>query len=193
MSTDSRYELAGLDLSDDEYEVVQSLIRNKYEATDSRGNVVLKGKQKMMKMKEEFPFTDGNGDPVLTVKAAGILDLAGDYVVIDEQTGEQVVVLDCNWSFLGDVWKVRDPDDDRVLATIESKSTVAEILRSVHAILSLIPHKYEITDADGSHVGSIDGQFSLKDKYSVRIDDASSVPREAVVVAAMVVDAIEGN
>jgi hypothetical protein len=45
------YDIARLDLSDDSYVVVQSLIRNKYRAEDSRGNVVLRGKQKMFTLK----------------------------------------------------------------------------------------------------------------------------------------------
>ncbi|PSQ35467.1 hypothetical protein BRD05_04945, partial [Halobacteriales archaeon QS_9_70_65] len=57
----------------------------------------------------------------------------------------------------------------------------------------LIPHKYEITDADGGHVGRIEGQLSVRDRYEITIDDASSVPKEAVVAAAMVIDAIQGN
>jgi uncharacterized protein YxjI len=57
----------------------------------------------------------------------------------------------------------------------------------------LIPHKYEITDADGNHVGNIDGQFSFRDRYEISIDDASSVPKETVIAAAMVIDALQGN
>jgi len=195
MSTqsNSKYDIAGLELPDDQYDVVQGLIRNKYKATDGRGNVVLRGKQKMFKMKEEFPFYDGQDDHVMTVKAGGILDVAGDYTITDEATGDPIVVLDAKFTIFGDTWKIRDPDDEHLIATIESKSKVADLLRSIHAVFAFIPHKYEITDADGGHVGSIDGKFSLKDKYSVRIDDASTVPKEAVLVAAMVVDAIEGN
>ena len=96
--------ISGIDLPDDRYTVVQSLIRNKYEAMDEGGDVVLRGEQKLLKIKEA-PFTD----------------------------------------------------------------------------------------ADGSHVGSVDGQFSVRDRYEDEIDDAGDVPMEAVVAAAMVIDAIEGN
>jgi uncharacterized protein YxjI len=185
--------LAGIELTGDEYRVVQSLVRNKYRAYDSAGEVVLKGKQKMMQMKEEFPFVDADDNPVFTVKAGGILDVAGNYTLTDDATGEPVVVLDENYTLLTDRWKIRDPDTESVIAEITSKSTLVELLRGFSEIFSLIPHKYEITDADGDHVGSIDGQFSLKDEYIVRIDDASDVPKEAVVAAAMVIDALEGN
>lgn len=67
------------------------------------------------------------------------------------------------------------------------------MLRHFLAIFRLLPHTYEITDANGDHVGVIDGKFSIKDKYVIRVDDASDVPKEVVIAAAMVIDAIEGN
>jgi len=57
----------------------------------------------------------------------------------------------------------------------------------------IIPHEYEITDQHGDHVGTIEGQISLKDRYEITIDDASDVPKEPIVAAAMVIDAIQGN
>lgn len=185
--------ITAIDLTGDEYEVVQSLIRNKYAAYDGDGDLVLRGKQKMFKLKEEFPFVDANGDPAFTVKAGGILDIAGDYTLVDDATDEPVVVLDENYTLFADRWKIRDPDTEALIATIESKSTLVSFLRHIHAIFNFVPHAYEIGDSDGDHVGSIDGKFSLKDKYDVTIDDASDVPQEAVVAAAMVIDAIEGN
>ena len=189
-STDA---LAGIELTDDEYRVVQSLFRNKYRAYDSAGELVLQGKQKMLKMKEEFPFVGPGGDPVFTVKAGGILDVAGNYTLTDDVTGDPVVVLDENYTLLTDRWKLRDPDTESIIAEITSQSTLVEALRYFSDVFSILPHKYEITDADGDHVGSIEGKFSLKDEYVVRIDDASDVPKEAIVAAAMVIDAIEEN
>jgi len=188
--------ISGIDLSDDRYTVVQSLIRNKYKAMDEAGTVVLRGKQKLLKMKEEFPFTDADGEPVFTVKAGSILDVAGDYTLTDDRTEEPVVVLDKKWTLFADHWKVRDPDSEALIAEIASKSKLVMFLKHmpyVGALFQLLPHKYEIVDADGEHVGSVDGQFSIRDRYEVEIDDAGDVPREGVVAAAMVIDAIEGN
>jgi len=188
----STYDISGLDLHDDRYEVVQSLIRNKYKATDARGNVLLRGKQKMFKAKEEFPFVDGDGNDVFTVTAGGIIDVAGNYVLSDAQTGEDVVVLDNDFSIFRDVWTVRDPDGS-ALAEIRSRGALVTLMRTYLPFGFLIPHKYEITDPQGSHVGTISGKFSLKDRYEITIDDASAVPEEAVVAAAMVIDAIQNN
>lgn len=190
MATEINDVLSGVELEGDEYRVVQSLFRNKYKAYDASGDLVLQGKQKMLKLKEEFPFLDGNGEPAFSVKAGGVLDVAGNYALIDDVTDEPVVTLDENWTLINDRWKLRDPETEELIAEINSKSTVASILR---VYIPFIPHEYEIIDADGNHVGSIEGRLSLKDEYTVSIDDASAVPKKAIVAAAMVIDAIEGN
>ena len=192
----SDYDVPGVDLTEDRYEVTQSLVRNRYEATDPAGGVVLRGRQKLFRMREEFPFTDGDGETAFTVKAGGVLDIAGDYSIVDPATDEPVVVLDNQWTLLADHWKIRDPEDGALLAEIQSTSTLVMLLRHlpyVGAAFSLLPHHYDITDADGDRVGAIEGQLSLRDRYVVSIEDAGAVPREAVTAAAMVIDAIEGN
>lgn len=196
MSATTNDVLEGVELNDSEYTVVQSLIRNKYKAYDANGDLVLQGKQKILKIKEEFPFLDENGEPAFTVKAGGVLDVAGSYTLTDDVTGEPVIVLDKNWTMFTHQWKLRDPDTEAVIATISSASKVVDVLRHlpyVGALFHLIPHEYEITDAEGDRVGSVNGEFSLKDRYTVTVNDASDVPREAIVAAAMVIDAIEGN
>ena len=193
MATADSIDIQGVDLTDDSYTVEQSLIRNKYAASDADGNTVLRGKQKMFKMKEEFPFTDGNGNDVFTVKAGGIIDVAGNYVLSDAQTGDDLVVLDNDFSIFQDTWTIRDTDTESKVAQIDSRGALVTLARNYVPFGELIPHKYEITDADGGHVGNVDGQLSIKDRYEISIDDASEVPKEAVVAAAMVIDAIQGN
>jgi uncharacterized protein YxjI len=186
-------EIEAVDLTEDRYTVEQNLVRNKYRAYDAEGNVVLKGKQKMLKMKEEFPFEDGDGNDAFTVKAGGIIDVAGNYAIIDAQTGEEVVVLDNDYSIFQDTWKIRDATTEAKIAEINSRGAVVTLARNLIPFGNWIPHKYEITDMDGDHVGRIDGDVSLKDRYDVVIDDASDVPKEAVVASAMVIDAIQNH
>ena len=193
MSEHGSYDIQGIELTDDNYVVEQSLIRNKYKAMDKGGNVVVRGKQKMFKLKEEFPFVDANNNEVFTVKAGGMLDVAGNYVLSDAQTGEELVILDNDYSIFQDTWRIRDARTEAKIAEINSQGALVTVARNVVPFGGWIPHKYEITDVDGRHVGNIDGQFSLKDRYEITIDDASSVPKEAIIAAAMVIDAIEGN
>jgi len=193
MSDAASLDIEALDLTDDQYTVEQNLIRNKYRAYDADGNVVLQGKQKLFRMKEEFPFLDGDGNDAFTVKAGGIIDVAGNYVLSDAQTGEDLVVLDNDFSIFQDTWTIRDADTEAALAKIDSRGAVVTLARTFVPFGEWIPHKYEITDSSGAHVGNIDGEFSLKDRYQITVDDASDVPKEAVVASAMVIDAIQGN
>ncbi|MFB6135077.1 MAG: LURP-one-related/scramblase family protein [Halanaeroarchaeum sp.] len=188
----NEYDISGLDVQDDSYEVTQSLIRNKYTATDSRGTVVLRGKQGLFKAKETFPFVDGDGRDVFTVEATGIIDVAGNYVLRDDRTGEDVVVLDNDFSLFRDTWTIRDPEGD-ALAEITSRGALVTLARNYLPLGELVPHKYEITEPDGAHVGSISGKLSIRDRYVISIDDASDVPREVVIAAAMVIDAIQNT
>ncbi len=187
------YDIEGIELTDDHYTVEQGLIRNKFRALDDDGNVVLRGKQKMLKLKEQFPFVDADGNEVFEVNAGSMLDVAGDYTLTDSATNEDLVVLDNDYSILQDTWKIRDADTEAKLAEINSRGAMTTLARNVVPFGGWIPHKYEITDANGDHVGDIEGQFSLRDRYEVTIDDASDVPTEPVIAAAMVIDAIQGN
>jgi uncharacterized protein YxjI len=187
------HEISGLDLADDRYTVEQAFIRNRYQALDADGTPVLEGEQKLFKMKEEFPFTDPAGNEVFTVNASGIMDIAGDYVLSDAETDEELIILDNDFSIFQDVWTIRDAATEEPLAEITSRGGMVTMARHYIPFGFLIPHKYEITDADGNHVGSIDGQLSLTDRYEIEIDDASTVPKEPIVAAAMVIDAIQGN
>ncbi len=192
-SDSDAYDISTVDLDDDRYEVKQSAIRNKYAVRDSAGEVVLRGKQKMFKLKEEFPFVTGDGDDAFTVKAGGIMDVAGNYAIVDSGTGEEVVVLDEEFSLFVENWTIRDPETGEPLATIQSKNKLLSALRHLVGAANLVPNKYEIFDADGGHVGDIEGKFSLRDAYTVTVDDASDVPKEAVVAAACVLDALENQ
>ena len=185
--------ISRLELTDDEYTVQQALIRNKYEAMDDDGETVLRGTQKLFKMKEEFPFVGPDGEDIFTVKAGGIIDVAGNYVIQDAETEADLAILDNDFSIFQDTWRIRDPRDESLIARIDSRGAAITLARTVIPFGTLIPHKYEITDADGGHVGAIHGQLSIKDRYEITIDDASSVPKEPVVAAAMVIDAIQGN
>ncbi|WP_435316946.1 hypothetical protein [Haloarchaeobius sp. TZWSO28] len=184
--------ISGIDLSDDHYDIKQSLIRSKYTVFDKAGNVVLKAKKKRFKLKEEFPFKSPDGETVFTIKAGGIMDHAGDYTITDERTGEEVAILDKNFTFFQHKWQVRAPDG-RVLAKIEGQGALLEFLRHQVPLMGFLPHKYTIESPDGKSLGTIEGQLSLADKYEVNITDSGDAPKEALVVAGIAIDALEGN
>ena len=184
--------IAGVDLSGDHYIVKQSLIRSKYAVEDGDGNVVLKGKQKRFKMREEFPFTDTDGNVVFRVKAKNVFDVAGDYTLTDEASGEPVAVIEKQFTLFKHVYRIRSPDGE-LWATIESESALVMAAKEYVGVLGLLPHSYSIMDADGRAVGSIDERFSLRDVFDVRLEDTGDVPREAIVAAACAIDALEDD
>lgn len=184
--------IAGVDLSGDHYVVKQSLIRSKYAVEDGAGNVVLRGKQKRFKMREEFPFTDPDGNVAFRVKAKNVFDVAGDYTLIDEASGDAVAVIEKQFTLFKHVYRIRSPDGD-LWATIESESALVMAAKEFVGVLGLLPHSYSITDADGRSVGSIDERFSFRDVFDVRLDDTGDVPREAIVAAACAIDALEDD
>jgi uncharacterized protein YxjI len=188
--------IAGIDLTGDEYTVKQHLIRNKYNVYDGDGEHILKAKQKLFKLKEQFPFTDPDGEPVFEINAKEVFDVAGDYVITESEGDEPVAVLDKNWTLLTHEWKVRDPDDERLLAKIESQGVGVQLLRSLPLVSiagQFIPHEYTIEDTDGNRLGDIEGRFSSRDIYDITIEDTGDVPKEALVAAAIAIDALEGN
>ena len=185
--------LKNIDFSDDNYTVKQSLVRNKYKVMDSSGEKILGAKQKMFKMKEEFPFTDAEGNVVFRIKAQRRMDISGDYGIVDEATGETVAVLRKEFSLLTHNWKIKDPETDGLIASIESRGKLMGLLRSFSGLANIIPHKYTIYNADRDEIGKIKGKLSLKDTYSVELGELGNVPREAVVAAAVTIDALEGE
>ncbi len=129
-----KHDIGGISFDDDEYTVKQSHFRNKYKVYDSAGNLVLKSKQKLFKMKEEFPFFDADGNTVFRVKAKSVLDVAGDYVLVDERTDEPVIVLSKNFTFFHHHWTIKRPDGTEV-AEVASRSAVT---RSAPVVLDAV-------------------------------------------------------
>lgn len=183
--------LSRIDFSDNKYTLKQKAVRNAYKLYDSRDNEVLSAKQKLFKMKEEFPFTDPDGNDVFTVKAENIMDIAGDYVITDSETGEKIAVLKKEFTFLIHTWRIQSPEGEE-LAKIESRGKMIGLLRSLSDLAKLFPHKYTIEDSGGKEIGTIEGKFSLRDTYIIELDEDVE-NREAIMAAAVTIDALEGN
>jgi len=180
----------GVDLDAGEYEIQQALIRNKYAVSDSSGKEVLRAAQKLFKVKEEFAFENSEGTPVFRVKAANLLDIAGDYA-LETPGGEKIAVLKKNFTFFQHSWTVESPAGE-TLAEVRSDSLLMEVLRNFVGLAALIPHNYTITDAEGTEIGRISGQFSVRDRYTLRVEPTDA-PAETLVAAAVAIDALEGN
>ncbi|MCJ7450400.1 MAG: hypothetical protein MUP58_01530 [Candidatus Nanohaloarchaeota archaeon QJJ-9] len=187
--------ITGIKLTDDSYFVKQHMVRNKYEVYDStKENLVLKAKQKLFKMKEEIPFTDSEGREVFSIKAHNILDIAGDYALVDKRQGQDrtLAVLKKDFTFFRHKWRIKDPEGNE-LAKVTSRSFAFDVLRTFSSLFNLLPFKYTIEAGNGARVGTIKEKLSFKDKYWVRIEETGSLPKETLIASAIAVDALEGR
>jgi len=199
MTALQQYELSAIDLSGSQYTVEQTgrdeNFRPEYEARDVTGNTIFRTTYQMYEGKDEFPFIDTDGTEICRVKAIDTWDIAGDYLLTDSHTDEELVIFDNDLSLLQDTWRLRDPDDQSLLAEINSRGGLITLARKLLPAGQGIAHKYEITDSEGNSVGSIEGEFALFDfdQYEIALTDTSSIPTEPVVIGAIVIDAIQGN
>jgi uncharacterized protein YxjI len=184
--------IGGIDLSDDRYVIKQSYVRSKYRVEDSAGTVVLKGKKKRFKIKEKFPFTAPGGEVVFRIEAQNVFDVAGDYTLVDEASGDAFAVVEKEWTMFQHVYHIRSPEGER-WATIESESALVMAAKEFFEILGLLPHSYSISAPNGERIGSITEEFTLRDVYTVDLDDTGDAPREAILAAAIAIDALEEN
>ncbi len=146
----------------------------------------------MYEKKDVFPFVDAEGTEICRVKAIDTWDIAGDYLLTDSRTDEELVIFENDLSVFQDTWRLRDPDDRSLLAEINSRGAPVTLARKLLPGGQLLAHKYEITDANGDSVGTIEGEFALFDfdQYEIDLSDTSSIPTEPIVIAAIIIDAI---
>jgi uncharacterized protein YxjI len=197
MGAPQQYEIAGLGLSGSEYTVKQTgtdkNFRPEYEARDVTGDTIFRCTYRMYEGKDRFPFVDTDENELFTVEASGTWDIAGDYLLTDSQTGEELVVLDNDFSLLQDTWRIRDAEDGSLLAEISSRGALFTIGRKLLPVGQWIGHEFEITDAEGNSVGTIESGFAVFDQYEVTIRDSSSIPIDPILAGTVVIDAIQEN
>jgi uncharacterized protein YxjI len=199
MTALQQYELSAIDLSGSQYTVEQTgrdkNFRPEYEATDVAGDTIFRTTYQMYEEKDEFPFVDADGTDICRVKAIDTWDIAGEYLLTDSHTNEELVIFDNDFSLLQDTWRLRDADDGSLLAAINSRGALFTLVRKLLPAGQGIAHNYEITDSEGNPAGSIQGEFALFgfDQYEITLADTSSIPTEPVVIGAIVIDAIQGN
>lgn len=197
MAAPRAYEPVGVDVSGDRFTVEQTgqdeNFRPEYEARDGTGETLFRTTFQMYEGADSFPFVGADGEELFTVEAEREWDVAGDYLLTDDQTGEALVVLDNDFSLLQDTWQIRDADDGSVLAEVESRGALATLARTVLPAGQFVGHEYQVRDGDGDDAGTIETGFGVFDEYEVTFQDAGRLPRTPVVAGAIVVDAIQGN
>jgi len=197
MPTTQQYVPEAIDLSGNQYTVEQSgkdkNMRPEYEARDVAGDTIFSSTYRMYQKKDEFRFVDTDGNDIFTVKASGTWDIAGDHLLTDSHTGEDLVVLENDFSLFQDTWRIRDPDDGSLLAEISSRGGLVTVGRKILPLGQWIGHQYEITDSEGDSIGAIESDFAIFDEYEITLNNTSPVPTEPIVIGTVVIDGIQAN
>lgn len=197
MREPQQYETTALNLSGSQYTVEQTgtdeNFQPEYEARDVTGDTIFRCTHQMYEGNDTFSFLNTDGTELFTVEASGNWDIAGDYLLTDNQTGKELVVLDNDFSLFQDTWRIRDAENGSVLAEINSRGALFTVGRKILPVGQWIGHKFEITDAEGTAVGTIESGFAVFDQYEITISDSSSVPIDPILTGTVVMDAIQGN
>ncbi|WP_128906474.1 LURP-one-related/scramblase family protein [Halorubrum amylolyticum] len=197
MRAPRRYDITGLGLSGTQYTVEQTgtdkNFRPEYEARDVTGDTIFRCTYNMYEGTDSFPFVDADGTELFTVTAGGAWDIAGDYLLTDSRTGADLVVLDNDVSLFQDTWRIRDAEDGSLLTEIDSRGALFTVGRKLLPAGQWIGHEFELSDAEGNSIGTIESGFGAFDRYEIAISDASLVPVDPIVAAAVVIDAIQEN
>jgi hypothetical protein len=197
MGEPQQYETTALNLSGSQYTVEQTgtdeNFQPEYEARDVTGDTIFRCTHQMYEGNDTFSFLDTDGTELFTVEASGNWDIAGDYLLTDNQIGKELVVLDNDFSLFQDTWRIRDAENGSVLAEINSRGALFTVGRKILPVGQWIGHKFEITDAEGTAVGTIESGFAVFDRYEITISDSSSVPIDPILMGTVVIDSIQGN
>lgn len=197
MGAPQQYEITALDFSGSQYTVEQTgtdkNFQPEYEAKDITGDIIFRCTHQMYEGNDTFHFLNTDGTELVTAEASSNWDIAGDYLLTDSQTGEELAVLDNDFSLFQDTWRIRDAEDESLLAEITTRSALFSVARKVLPVGQWIGHKFEITDSEGAAIGTIESGFAVFDQYEVTISDSSSVPIGLIVAGIVVIDAIQGN
>lgn len=177
------YKPSGVDLQAGQYTIKKSAARNKYKVVSPNGAEVLRTKQKLLKMKEEFPITNADGQAVAQVKAGGILDIAGDYTLVDNVRGVELFVFDKNLTLTLPKWEIKDAQTGELVVSIKPRSGLRRFILPT----------YDVVAPNGDKLGAIEKEFTFfRSAYTVDVSGLrNNGLREAVIIAAMVVDALD--
>ncbi len=150
---------------------VFKLFGNAFHVYTPDGALVLYGKQKAFKLKEDIRvFADeAQAQELLSIKARSIIDFSAAYDVHDATTGEKVGAYRRKGlrSILRDKWEILDTMDT-IVGTIEEDSMYMALLRRL--LSNLIPQSYTVTvnGVPSAHLKQRFNPFVFKADYVVQ-------------------------
>lgn len=173
-----------------------SPIHNDFFLHGPAGNIVLYGRKKGFRLKEDIRLYADAGlqTELLSIAARTVIDFSGTYDVTDSRDRRRIGLLRRKGlrSILRDEWHILDPGE-RPLAIVQEDSAGKALLRRF--LTNLIPQSFHITIND-SAVGEIRQHFNpfrLRLSVDFQLDTRRALDRRLGLAAAVLLGSIEGR
>ena len=158
----------------------------------SDGEIVAFAEQKRMALKEQVTlYTDESRQETLAgFKARKVLDLAGEYDVVD-QAGVPVGTFrkDFGRSLLRSTWRLQQPGLPTL--TGQERNVAVALLRRFSDSLSWLPYHFDFS-IGASIAFSVVRRWGLRDRYAIEIRDPR-LDRRLVIAMAVALDALQAR
>ncbi|ETK34171.1 hypothetical protein [Microbispora sp. ATCC PTA-5024] len=158
----------------------------------SEGPVVAFAEQKRMAFKEQVTiYTDESRErPLAGFKARKVIDLAGEYDVVDD-SGTPIGMFrkDFGRSLLRSTWQLQQPGLPTL--TGHERNLPVALLRRFADSLSWLPYHFDFS-IGASIAFSVDRRWGLRDRYLIDIHDPR-VDRRLVIAMAVALDALQAR
>jgi len=177
-----------LALTDDNYHITRSVRGDDYSVTHDDTELLAAN---LAELKDgRLTFTHA-GTPVFQVERSTIDDSTG-YVIVDNETDTEAVAITRPDRTLSGSWEVREPETRALIAVIHSTDPLVNVAKAVTSFGKFREHGYNIVDSENTNIGTIAARHDFPAlTHHVHIEDASTVPKEAVVAATLAFDALE--
>lgn len=164
-----------------------------FEVFDMSKNVVLFGKQKAFRLKEDIRVYDSKEKTheVISLQARQIIDFSATYDVLDSESGKKVGALQRKgWSsIIRDEWKVLDANDNEIGHIKEDSMSMALLRRFLS---NLIPQNLSIFIGE-KEVCDLKQEFNpFVYKLGIEFKD-EGFDKRLGVAAAILISLIEGR
>ncbi|MEU6415064.1 hypothetical protein [Microbispora sp. NPDC046933] len=158
----------------------------------SEGEAVAFAEQKRMALKEQVTlYTDESRQATLAgFKARKVLDLAGEYDVVDD-AGNPLGMFrkDFGLSLLRSTWHLQQPGLPTL--TGRERNLAVALLRRFSDSLEWLPYHFDFS-IGASIAFSVDRRWGLRDRYAIEIRDPR-LDRRLVIAMAVALDALQAR
>ena len=173
-----------------------SIVHTDFYLHDSSGAIVLWGRKKGFKLKEDIRlYEDAEMTrEVLSIGARAMMDISGTYDVTDSRGGRRVGVVQRKGlrSILRDEWHILDANEKPTAILMEDSQAMALLRRFLS---NLIPQSFHIT-AGGSPIAEIKQNFNpfhLRLTIDFSLDTRELLDRRLGLAVLALLGTIEGR